>query len=159
LGTLPEFAQIGWRTGRGRDGLKNRGVDLLLTIEDLRVDQDSEENRISGIHARLNWVKGAGGFFLIADNKRGETVMLDGEIYRNAQRSIQLKNSIMIGECVFTLRYFRRTTEEEEQFQVELAEFFRVVKMFHNDANPLVLPLPSDSEKRFGDWIFQNPIS
>lgn len=43
-----------------------------------------------------------------------------------------------------------------EQFQVELAEFFRV---FHNDANPLVLPLPSDSEMRFGDWIFQNPIS
>jgi hypothetical protein len=156
LGTLPEFAQIGWRIGRGRDALKNRGVDLLLTIEDRRVDQDSEKNRIAGIHARLNWVKGAGGFFLIADNKRGETVMLDGEIYRNDQRTVQLKNSMMIGECVFTLRYTPRTPEEEEQFLVELAEFFRV---FHDDANPLVLPLPSDSEMRFGDWIFQNPIS
>lgn len=156
LGTLPEFAQIGWRIGRGRDSLKNRGVDLLLTIEDPWVDQDSEEGHIAGIHARLNWIKGAGGFFLIADNKRGEAVMMDGEIYRNDQRSIQLKNSIMIGECVFTLRYFPRTPEEEEQFQVELAELFRI---FHNDANPLVLSLPGNHEMRFGDWIFQNPIS
>ncbi|OKP11444.1 hypothetical protein PENSUB_2930 [Penicillium subrubescens] len=82
--------------------------------------------------------------------------MLEGEIYKNDQRSIQLKNSVMIGECDFTLRYFPRTPEEEEQFQVELAEFFRV---FHDDANPLVLPLPSDSEMRFGHWRFQNPIS
>ncbi|KAJ5377686.1 kinase-like domain-containing protein [Penicillium cataractarum] len=142
LGRLPEFAHIGWRIGRGRDTLKNRGVDLLLTIEDRRIDQDSDENRVAGIHARLNWVKGAGGFFLIADNGRGEPVMMDGEIYRNNQRSIQLKNSIMIGECVFTLRYYPRNPEEDEQFQVELAEFFRV---FHDDANPLVLPLPSDN--------------
>lgn len=156
LGTLPEFAQIGWRIGRGRDSLKNRGVDLLLTVEDRWVDQDSEENRIAGVHARLSWIKGAGGFFLIADNKRGEAVMMDGEIYRNDQRSIQPKNSIMIGECVFALRYFSRTPEEEKQFQVELAEFFRI---FHDDTNPLVLPLPSDNEMRLGDWIFQNPIS
>lgn len=154
LGRLPECAQIGWRVGSGHDALKNRGVDLLLTIEARRVDHDSDENRVAGIHARLNWVKGAGGFFLISDN--GEAVMMDGEIYRNDQRPIQPKNSIMIGECVFTLRYFARTPEEHEQFQVELVEFFRV---FHNDANPLVLPLPGDDEMRFGDWIFHNPIS
>jgi len=46
--------------------------------------------------------------------------------------------------------------EEEEQFQVELAAFFRV---FHDETNPLVLPLPSDNEIRYGDWIFQSPIS
>lgn len=110
LGNLPECAQIGWRIGRGRDSLKNRGVDLLLTIEneDRRIDEDSGENRIAGIHARFNWIKGAGGFFLIADHKKGEPVMIDGEIYRHDQRSIQLKNCIMIGECVFTLRYFSR---------------------------------------------------
>lgn len=156
LGNLPQFAQIGWRIGRGRDSLNNSGVDLLLTIEDRCIDEDSGESRIAGIHARFNWIKGAGGFFLIADNKKGEPVMMDGEIYRHDQRSIQLKNSIMIGECVFTLRYFSRTPEEEEQFQVELAEFFRV---FHDEMNPLVLPLPSDNEMRYEDWIFQRPIS
>ena len=116
LGNLPEFAQIGWRIGRGRDSLKNRGVGLLLTIEneDRRIDEGSGENRIAGIHARFNWVKEAAGFFLIADNKKGEPVMIDGEIYRHNQRSIQLKNTIIIGECVFTLRYFSCPPEEEE---------------------------------------------
>ena len=37
-----------------------------------------------------------------------------------------------------------------------MAVFFRV---FHDETDPLVLPLPSDNEIRYGDWIFQSPIS
>lgn len=156
LSTLPEFAQLGWRIGRGRESLKNRGVDLLLHIEEGESDRNSEDDRIAGIHARFNWVKGAGGFFLIADNKKGKKVMMDGEIFRADQRLIQRKNTIMIGECVFTLRYVERTAEEDDQFQVELTQFFRE---FHRDENPLILPTPNENDSRFGDWIFQHPIS
>jgi hypothetical protein len=36
-------------------------------------------SKIAGIHARFSWLKGAGGFFLIADNKRRKKVMMNGE--------------------------------------------------------------------------------
>jgi hypothetical protein len=156
LDILPEFAHLGWRIGRGRGSLKNRGVDLLLCIDEDEGDRSSGEDRVAGIHARFNWVKGAGGFFLIADNKKGKKVMMDGEIFRADQRLIQPKNTIMIGECVFTLRYVNRTPDGDDQFQVELAQFFRE---FHRDENPLILPTPSEQDSRFGDWIFQHPIS
>jgi hypothetical protein len=65
LHMLPQFPSMGWRIGKGRDRLLNRGVDLLLC--DTNKDDD-----VAGVHARLSWVKGAAGFFLIADNKRGK---------------------------------------------------------------------------------------
>lgn len=156
LHTLPEFAQLGWRIGRGRESLKNRGVDLLLHVEESVDDRNPDDDQVAGIHARFNWVKGAGGFFLIADNKKGKRVMMDGEFFRTDQRLIQPKNTIMIGQCVFTLRYVNRDPQEDDQFQVELAQFFR---QFHQDENPLILPTPSENDSRFGDWIFQRPIS
>jgi hypothetical protein len=91
LSALPQFAHLGWRIGRGRKSLKNHGVDLLLSIEDGEDHRNTEEDRVAGIHARFNWVKGAGGFFLIADNKKGKKVMMDGEIFRTDQRLIQPK--------------------------------------------------------------------
>jgi hypothetical protein len=33
LSNLPEFAILGWRTGRGRTHLPNLGVDILLMVE------------------------------------------------------------------------------------------------------------------------------
>lgn len=62
----------------------------------------------------------------------------------------------MIGECIFTLRYANRTSEEDDQFQVELTQFFR---KFHQEENPIILPTPNENDSRFGDWIFQYPIS
>ncbi|KAJ9370755.1 hypothetical protein DTO282E5_4515 [Paecilomyces variotii] len=154
LSNLPQFAHIGWRIGRGRTSLENRGVDLLLHVED---DANiEEEDAVAGIHARFNWVKGAGGFFLIASNKKGKRVMLNGDVFRHDQRLIPHQNAIMIGGCVFTLRYELRNAEEEEQFQVELTQFFR---QFHRDENPFVLPTPSENDSRFQDWIFSRPIS
>ena len=155
LDRLPEFAHIGWRIGRGRVPAGNRhrllehyGVDLLLPA--------TEADGVAGIHARVNWVKGAGGFFLIADNKRGKQVMMNGEFFSNDRRSIPLRNVIMLGECVFTLEYAKRTPREDEQFQLELAEFYR---KFHGEKNPLVLPTPGENDASFGEWMVQYAIS
>jgi len=105
LSNLPEFATLGWRIGRGRKNLPNLGVDILLMVE------GENSGDIAGMHARFAWVKGGGGFFLIADNIRGKTVTLNGEALSNEQRLIPYRNIIGIGECYFTLKFPARTTE------------------------------------------------
>ncbi|CAG8088871.1 unnamed protein product [Penicillium nalgiovense] len=145
-----------WRIGSGCQDLNNSGVDLLLCIED---DEEkgyrgSDEDRVAGIHARFSWLKGAGGFFLVADNKRRKKVMMNGEIFRTNQR--QSKNTIMIVECVFFLRYENLSAEEDEQFHVELTKHFRE---HYKTQSPLALPIPKKIDMHFGDWIVQHPIS
>ncbi|CAG8181452.1 unnamed protein product [Penicillium nalgiovense] len=147
-----------WRIGSCCQDLNNSGVDLLLCIED---DEEkgyrgSDEDRVAGIHARFNWLKGAGGFFVVADNKRRKKVMMNGEIFRTNQRLIQPKNTIMIGECVFFLRYENLPAEEDEQFHVELTKHFRE---HYKTQSPLALPIPKKIDMHFGDWIVQHPIS
>jgi len=107
LNNLPEFAPIGWRVGRGRSNLKNLGVDILLLM-------DEHSDDIAGNHALFAWVKGGGGFFLVADNIRGKTVTLNGEELSNEQLLIPYRNTIGIGECYFTLKFPRRTAEQDD---------------------------------------------
>ncbi|KAJ5291489.1 kinase-like domain-containing protein [Penicillium angulare] len=149
LKNLPLFAHIGWRVGKGRESLQHRGVDLLLCL-------DQQDDGAAGIHARFNWVKGASGFFLIADNKSGKKVLMDGEIFGQDQRLIHRKNTIMIGECIFTLQYSIRDSVKEEQFQLDLRHLFR---RCHGEQHPLILPTPGENDSRIGDWIFQQPLS
>jgi hypothetical protein len=148
LGNLPEFASLGWRIGRGRRNLKNVGVDILLLVGDT--------NDIAGIHARFAWVKGGGGFFLFADNIRGKTVTLNGEVLSREQRLIPYRNTIGIGECFFTLKFPTRTVEQDEQFQIELATFYSQVL---SDSVPLVTPTPCEHEVMMGDWVVRNAIA
>ncbi|KAJ6035963.1 hypothetical protein N7540_000242, partial [Penicillium herquei] len=68
LHNLPHFPHIGWRIGQGRESLKYRGVDFHLCLN------NQKDTGVAGLHARFNWVKGASGFFLIADNKAGKKV-------------------------------------------------------------------------------------
>ncbi|KAJ5741077.1 kinase-like domain-containing protein [Penicillium malachiteum] len=150
LHNIPHFPHIGWRIGQGRDLLKYRGVDLHLCLN------NQKDTGVAGLHARFNWVKGASGFFLIADNKGGKKVTMDGEPFGTDRRLIQPKNTIIIGECVFTLQYTYRSSDEEEQFQTELRQFFR---SFYGEQYPLILPTPGENDSRFKDWIFQQPHS
>jgi hypothetical protein len=149
LGNLPEFAPLGWRIGKGRKNQRNAAVDLLLTPD------PRDEGDIAGLHARLSWIKGGGGFFLIADNMRGKPVTLNGETLVNEQRLIPYHNTIGIGQCYYTMKFAIRTPEGEEQFQAELAEFYSVVL---SESAPLVLPTPSEHEERIGNWVVRNGL-
>jgi hypothetical protein len=149
LNVLPQFPSIGWRIGSGRDQLQNRGVDLLLC-------NTSKDDNVAGIHARMGWVRGAVGFFLIADNARGKRCTINGDDFTNDRRCIPFKSTITLGECAFTLHYVVRKTEEERRFQIELNAFYR---MALEDKNPFILPTPREVDSRFGDWVVQYLIS
>src|SRR5438045_5003465 len=99
LDHLPESPSIGWHIRRSRWKLKNLGIDLLLPTED---DKDSD---IAGLHMRLSWLKGGGGFFLIAENQRGMTVNLNGEELSYLQRLIPYNNAIMICQYMFSIKF------------------------------------------------------
>lgn len=148
LTNLPEFPALGWRIGRGKSVQKNFGVDILLRADD---DQD-----IAGSHARFTWMKGGGGFFIRAENIRGKPVSLNGEVFSQDRRLIPFYNTIGIGEFYFSLKFPKRTTREEEQFQAELLNFYRDTLM---ELAPMILPTPSQHEVRIGDWILRNPIA
>jgi hypothetical protein len=146
LGLLPEFPALGWRIGKGRPNRPNQSVDIRI--------HDGEG--MAGVHARFCWVKGGGGFFLIADNLREIPVILNGELLRRTQRLIPYRNSISLGECNFSLQFQERSAAQEEQFQVELSAFY--LRVMRENA-PLLLPTPSGHEVTIGNWIVRNPIA
>jgi hypothetical protein len=148
LDTLSEFPKLGWRIGAGRDNLPNRGVDLLCGT--------TKDDHVAGIHARLNFVKGAAGFFLIADNARGKLCTINGDDFANDRRPIPFRSTITLGECAFTLHYVVRDPDAESRFQLELKAFYKLALA---DENPFVLPTPREVDSRFGDWVVQYPIS
>lgn len=146
LGLLPQFPSLGWRIGKGRPKISNLAVDILLP------DGDG----VAGVHGRFCWIKGSGGFFIIADNLRGQPVIMNGERLQHTQRLIPYRNAIAFGECYFSVQFETRSPAQDEQFQVELAAFYTRVLQ---DSAPLVLPTPSEHEIRIGNWIVRNPIA
>lgn len=150
LDRLPELPSIGWRIGRGRRKLRNLGVDLLLPTD------DDNDNDIAGLHARLSWVKGGGGFFLIADNQRGMTVNLNGETLSYSQRLIPYNNTIGVGQYYFTIKFLERNPAEEEEFQSQLLLMYSAVL---KENAPMIMPTPSRNEMRIGDWVVRKPIA
>ena len=146
LGLLPQYPVLGWRIGKGRPKIKNNAVDILVP--------DGDE--MAGVHARFCWIKGSGGFFIVADNLRGKAVILNGERLQNSQRLIPYRNSIRFGECSYTVRFETRTPAQEEEFQIHLASFYKNILQ---DAAPLALPTPSEFEVRIGNWIVRAPIA
>jgi hypothetical protein len=145
LGLLPEFPAIGWRIGKGRSHLPSHSVDILI----------HEGEGLAGVHARFCWVRGGGGFFVVADNLRGVPVVLNGEVLSGTQRLIPFRNNILLGECIFSVKFTKRSRDQEDQFQVELSEFYS--RILRENA-PLLLPTPSGNEVIMGDWIVRNPI-
>ena len=150
LAVLPDIPPVGWRVGKGRPGHLHLGVDLLLTTP------DTEGTDLAGIHGRLSWVPRAGGFFLIAYNARGKEVVMNGDIFALDKRIIPYQNMISLGDFVYRLVYEQRTPAGEEQFQVELNQFFKIV---HRKESPLVLPTPSGRERTIGDYIVRHAIA
>lgn len=150
LGNLPQHAPRGWRVGRGRENLPKMGVDILLLVLGRRAQS------VGGLHARFAWIKGGGGFFLIADNSRGLQVSLNGEILKNCQRLIPFQNMIGIGEYFFTFKFMQRTPKQEEEFQRNLKGFYSLVL---EDKIPHIAPTPSEHEQQIGQWVVRFAIS
>lgn len=146
LDLLPDFPPLGWRLGKGRNGQPNQGVDILI---------DGGED-VAGCHVRFAWIHGGGGFFVFADNLNGREIRLNGEVLQRTQRMIPFRNCLSIGECEFTVRFAERDQDQEDQFQVELASFYREVL---RGEVPIILPTPSGHEVVVGDWVTRSPIS
>lgn len=150
LSNLPEYVYVGWRIGRGP------ATDLRLHIDDCQDGASPEEHDVASIHACFNWIKGGNGFYLITDEKAKRKVSINGESFRDGKRLIPESNAISIGECLFSLRYDHRTTEQDEQFHVELREYHWKL---YQDKNPLLLSTPNGTNRRVGDWDFCRPIA
>lgn len=150
LDCLPELPGIGWRIGRGRKKLRNLGVDLLLPTD------DGDDQDIAGLHCRLSWVKGGGGFFLVADNQRGMTVNLNGETLSYSQRLIPYNNTIGVGQYYFSIKFLERNPAEEEEFQSQLLLMYSAVL---RESAPMIMPTPSRNEMRIGEWVVRKPIA
>ncbi|KAF1911035.1 hypothetical protein BDU57DRAFT_525108 [Ampelomyces quisqualis] len=60
-------------------------------------------HHVAGPRACFNYVKGAAGFFLVADNARGIACTMNGEDFVYDIRLIPFRNCITLGECAFTL--------------------------------------------------------
>jgi hypothetical protein len=106
----PEFPQLGWGIGRGNAKLPNYGVDIFIP--------DGEE--VAGHHGRLCWMPGLAGFFLVADNLRGKTITLNGEVLRDTRRVLPFRNQLLLGECLYSVHFIERSASEEEAFRLEL---------------------------------------
>ncbi|KAH6668299.1 kinase-like domain-containing protein [Halenospora varia] len=145
LTLLPEFPQLGWRFGRGRTKSPNYGVDIIIP----------EGEDVAGLHGRLCWKKGLGGFLIDADNARGKDIILNGERLKYTQRVLPFRNQVSIGECLYSIQFKVRTPVEEERFQIELQALFS--RVF--DKPPFMLPTPSENEQRLGNWIVRNLIA
>lgn len=152
LNELPNYPDKGWFIGIGRPDMPDGGVELQL------VTAESDEHDVAGVHARLSWIRDAGGFFLVVSNGRGMSCNVNGEHISvlGEMRPVPFKNTILIGELPFTLQYVQRSSLEESHFQVELKAF---LSRFLKDDNPFVVPTPRELDSRFGEWIVQTPIA
>jgi hypothetical protein len=112
LGGLPEQEHsVGWRIGTGCNEFENQGVDLLLLPDD---------NGIASIHASFGWTMHKPGLRLIMLNKQNKTCTINGHEFSYGDRNIPLENTILIGDCAFTLLFESRTCAAEDFFQAEL---------------------------------------
>ncbi|KAJ5952033.1 uncharacterized protein N7479_010446 [Penicillium vulpinum] len=98
LTTLSEHVELGWEicSARQDQAIGNPSAWVLWIYED-----EGGTTAARGTIRSLAFMLEAGGFFLIADNKRRK-MMTNGEIFRTDRRLIRPKNTIMIGN-VFSL--------------------------------------------------------
>tara|TARA_R110002003_G_scaffold572_9_gene20533 strand:+ start:2034 stop:2840 length:807 start_codon:yes stop_codon:yes gene_type:complete len=111
LGGLPEHSDLGWRIGRGSEDLENHGVDLLLATDD---------DSIARVHARFGWTVHQPNLLLIILNDQNKLCTINGRDFGKGCQCIPPENTILIGDCAFTLLFTHRKQAEEAYFQIEL---------------------------------------
>jgi hypothetical protein len=108
LGGLPG---VSWRIGRGCNELEDKGVDLLLVTDD---------DSIASIHASFGWTIHTHDLLLIILNKQHKPCTINGREFSYGHEPIPLENTILIGDCAFSLLFTPRTRAAETLFQDEL---------------------------------------
>lgn len=111
LGGLPG---VEWRIGKGADEFENNGVDLLLVTD----DED-----IASVHASFGWTIPEPGLRLIILNEKHKRCTINGHDFSYGNQAIPPKNTILIGDCAFTLLFTPRTCAAETVFQTELRNY------------------------------------
>jgi hypothetical protein len=109
LGGLPE--DVSWRIGRGCNGVPNRAVDFLLITND---------SSIASVHASFGWIVQKPGLFLMVLNNERLTCTVNGRDFSHGDQIIPPENTILIGDCAFTLLFEPRAQAVEIFFQTEL---------------------------------------
>lgn len=147
LNNLPEHPGIGWCISKGHEDKDSLGFDLLLV---------AMNDSLAGVHVRFVWTPGVTGFFLMIHNQRRKYCTINGDDFSiyGQKWLIPLKNTILLGDCAFTLQYVQRDPAAEENFQFDPKEFLTA---FHNE-NPVVLPTLQEADSRFGDWVLDGAI-
>jgi hypothetical protein len=136
LGGLPEHSGISWRIGRGCHEFEHKGVDLLLVTDD---------DGIATTHASFGWTVYEPGLRLIVLNEEHKMCTINGRDFSCGNLDIPLENTILIGDCAFTLLFTPRTRAAEDFFQTELqAYILRLIELQGGEeidnAAPTILP-------------------
>jgi hypothetical protein len=108
LGGLPG---VSWRIGRGCNELEDKGVDLLLVTDD---------DSIASVHASFGWTIHTHDLLLIILNEQHKPCTINGREFSYGNQPIPLENTILIGDCAFSLLFTPRPRAAETLFQDEL---------------------------------------
>jgi hypothetical protein len=113
--------EVGWRIGTGCTDHENEGVELLLVTTD---------DAIASVHASFGWTIHKPGLLLTILNQQQKSCTINGREFSEGSESIPLENTILIGDCAFTLLFKPRTRVVEGIFQTELQKYVaRLISM------------------------------
>jgi hypothetical protein len=142
LGGLPEHSGVSWRIGRGCNEFEHKGVDFLLVTDD---------DGIATRHASFGWTVYGPGLRLIVLNKEHKICTINGRDFNYGNLDIPLENTILIGDCAFTLLFTPRTCAVEALFQSELRKcVLRLIELEGGEEidNAALIILPRNKQKR-----------
>jgi hypothetical protein len=137
LGGLPG---VSWRIGRGCNKLKDKGVDLLLVTDD---------DGIASVHASFGWTIHKPDLLLIIVNEQHKACTINGREFCFGDQTIPSENTILIGDCAFTLLFTPRTGAAEALFQTESRKHvLRLLELRGRENTESVVVAPKKNLKR-----------
>lgn len=141
LGGLPD---VSWRIGRGCNKLKDKGVDLLLVTDD---------DGIASVHASFGWTIHKPDLLLIILNEQQKACTINGREFCFGDQIIPSENTILIGDCAFTLLFTQRTGAAEVLFQIESRKHvLRLLELKGSESTESVVVAPSPKKNLKRSW-------
>ena len=150
MSLLPDAKGLGWQAGGGREGIPDKGVDLLLCVE-------ISGTRVSMNHFRLYHHNDTGHLTLTACPRR--KVIVDGQIITDKdQVSLSSKSTVMIGvgEFHYTLKW---TVDDELAYIGQVQELRTQLDLPVLDKLHLWDITPRSSSWEVGDFFVQSAFA